>query len=102
MAKIAVIDDEKDIADVLRRGLEQNGFKVDSFTDPEVALHAFKPGSYDLMIVDIKMPKLNGFDLYRELRKKDASVRVVFLTAFEMYYEEFKKIFPTIDVRAFI
>jgi DNA-binding response OmpR family regulator len=102
MARIAVVDDERDIADILKRGLEQNGFKVDSFTDPELALRNFKPNTYDLMIIDIRMPKLNGFDLYRELRKKDAAIRVVFLTAFEIYYEEFRKIFPTIDVRAFI
>ncbi len=54
------------------------------------------------MIIDIRMPKLNGFDLYRELKKKDGSVKVCFLTAFEIYYEEFRKLFPTIDVRAFI
>ena len=54
------------------------------------------------MIIDIRMPKLNGFDLYRELRKKDSGVKVCFLTAFEIYYEEFRKMFPTVDVRAFI
>lgn len=48
------------------------------------------------------MPKLNGFDLYREVRKKDSKVKVCFLTAFEIYYEEFRKMFPTIDVKAFV
>ncbi|MEM3095120.1 MAG: response regulator, partial [Nitrososphaera sp.] len=51
---------------------------------------------------DIRMPKINGFDLYRELKKRDGNVKVCFLTAFEIYYEEFRKMFPTIDVRAFI
>jgi two-component system, OmpR family, response regulator ChvI len=102
MNRIAVVDDETDIAEVLKRGLEQNGFSVDAFTDPEIALMKFKPSTYDLMIIDIRMPKLNGFDLYRELRKKDSKVKVVFLTAFEIYYEEFRKMFPTIDVRAFV
>jgi two-component SAPR family response regulator len=54
------------------------------------------------MIIDIRMPKFNGFDLYRELKKKDGSVKVCFLSAYEIYYEEFRKMFPTIDVRAFI
>jgi YesN/AraC family two-component response regulator len=54
------------------------------------------------MIIDIRMPKLNGFDLYREIRKKDSNVKVCFLTAFEIYYEEFRKMFPTIDVKAFV
>src|SRR5438105_7097247 len=94
MNSIAVVDDEPDIAEVLKRGLEQNGFSVEAFTDPESALRKFRPGAYDMMIIDIRMPKLNGFDLYRELRKKDGKIKVVFLTAFEIYYDEFRKMFP--------
>ena len=100
--RIAVVDDEIDITTVLKKGLEQHGFSVDTFNDPQAALASFRPGHYDLMIIDIRMPKINGFNLYRELRKKDAKVRVCFLTAFEIYYEEFRKMFPTIDVRAFV
>ena len=102
MKRIAVVDDEVDITAVLKKGLEHHGFAVDIFNDPQAALASFKPGVYDLMIIDIRMPKLNGFDLYRELRKKDGGVKVCFLTAFEIYYEEFRKMFPTVDVRAFI
>jgi two-component system, OmpR family, response regulator ChvI len=102
MKRIAVVDDEVDITAVLKKGLEHHGFAVDIFNDPQVALASFKPGVYDLMIIDIRMPKLNGFDLYRELRKKDSGVKVCFLTAFEIYYEEFRKMFPNVDVRAFI
>jgi DNA-binding response OmpR family regulator len=102
MKKIAIVDDEPDITAVLKKGLEQNGFAVDTFNDPRVALSNFKPQFYDLMIIDIRMPHINGFDLYRELKKKDSSVRVCFLTAFEIYYEEFRKMFPNIDVRAFV
>ncbi|MEW6603778.1 MAG: response regulator [Thermoproteota archaeon] len=102
MKKVAVVDDEPDITTVLKRGLEHHGFSVDVFNDPQVALASFNPGQYDLMIIDIRMPKLNGFDLYRELKKKDVGVKVCFLTAFEIYYDEFRKMFPNIDVRAFI
>lgn len=102
MKRIALVDDEPDITTVLKRGLEPHGFAVDVFNDSQAALVSFKPGHYDLMIIDIRMPKLNGFDLYRELKKKDGSVKVCFLTAFEIHYEEFRKMFPTIDVRAFI
>lgn len=102
MKRIAIVDDEPDITAVLKKGLEQNGFAVDAFNDPRVALSSFKPQHYDLMIIDIRMPNINGFDLYRELKKKDRSVRVCFLTAFEIYYEEFRKMFPNIDVRAFV
>jgi DNA-binding response OmpR family regulator len=102
MRRVAVVDDEPDITIVLKRGLEQHGFAVDAFNDPQVALASFRPNYYDLMIIDIRMPKLNGFDLYREVRKKDGNIKVCFLTAFEIYYEEFRKMFPTIDIKAFV
>ncbi|HKX82267.1 MAG TPA: response regulator [Nitrososphaera sp.] len=102
MRRIAIIDDEPDITAVLKLGLEQNGFSVETFNDPRLALSSFKPDYYDLVIIDIRMPFINGFDLYRELRKRDANVRVCFLTAFEIYYEEFRKLFPNIDVKAFV
>jgi DNA-binding response OmpR family regulator len=102
MKRIAVVDDEPDITTVLKKGLEHHGFAVDISNDPQAALDSFKPGQYDLMIIDIRMSKLNGFDLYRELKKRDERVKVCFLTAFEIYYEEFRKMFPTVDVRAFI
>ena len=54
------------------------------------------------MIIDIRMPRINGFDLYRQLKKRDTSVKVCFLIAFQIYYEEFRKMFSTIDVKAFI
>ena len=102
MKRIAVVDDEQDITTVLKRGLEHHGFAVEIFNNPLDALAGFKPGHYDLMIIDIRMPKMNGFDLYRELKRKDPSVKVCFLTAFEIYYDEFRKMFPTIDVRSFV
>ncbi|HWY36702.1 MAG TPA: response regulator, partial [Nitrosopumilaceae archaeon] len=79
-----------------------NGFQVDAYTDPEKALSEFKPGIYDLLLVDIRMPKLNGFELYREIKKKNDSAKICFFTSFEVYYEEFKKVFPTLDVKCFI
>jgi DNA-binding response OmpR family regulator len=102
MKRIAVVDDEPDITIILKKALEPHDFAVDTFNDPQAALAAFKPRYYDLMIIDIRMPSINGFDLYRELKKRDSAVRVCFLTAFEIYYEEFRKLFPTIDVKAFI
>ena len=102
MKRIAVVEDEPDITIILKKALEHHDFAVDTFNDPQAALAAFKPRYYDLMIIDIRMPSINGFDLYRELKKRDSAVRVCFLTAFEIYYEEFRKLFPTIDVKAFI
>src|ERR687892_190439 len=69
--RILVVDDEPDLTKVSTLALEYHGFKVDSFNDPQEALSKFKPGSYDLIILDIKMPKMDGFELYHEFRKKE-------------------------------
>ena len=97
-----MVDDEPDIRDTMSRGLEAEGFLVETSGDPEEALASFKPGVYDLAILDIRMPKMNGFQLFREIRKIDPAVRVCFITAFEVYYDEFKKVFPKINVSCFV
>ena len=102
MTRIFLVDDEPDIANSLKTGLERKGFNVDVFTDPTEALAKYKPHAYDLLLIDIRMPKLNGFELVREIRKVDSDSEVWFLTAFEVYYEEFKKMFPNLDVKSFI
>ena len=89
--RILVVDDEADLTQVSTLALEYHGFKVDSFNDPREALSKYKPGLYDLVILDIKMPKMDGFELYQEIKKKDNNANVCFLTASEQYYEEFRK-----------
>jgi DNA-binding response OmpR family regulator len=89
--RILVVDDEPDLTQVSSLALEYHGFKVDSFNDPQEALSKFEPGLYDLVILDIKMPKMDGFELYHEIRKKDNNANICFLTASELYYKEFRK-----------
>ena len=89
--RILVVDDEPDLTQVSTLALEYHGFKVDSFNDPQEALSKFEPGLYVLVILDIKMPKMDGFELYHEIKKKDNNAKVCFLTASELYYEEFRK-----------
>jgi DNA-binding response OmpR family regulator len=89
--KILVVDDEPDLSILSSLVLEYNGFKVDTFTDPQEALSNYKPGYYDLVILDIKMPRIDGFQLYGEIKKKDQNAKICFLTASELYYEEFRK-----------
>jgi CheY-like chemotaxis protein len=92
LARILVVDDEPDVNLQLKMVLERvDGFKVDSFIDPESALQYFKSGLYDLAILDIKMPKIDGFELCRKIRKIDNNVRVCFLSASEMYHERFRR-----------
>ena len=102
MNKILVVDDEPDINLTLKVALEDGGFKVDTFNDPMLALENFKARSYDLLILDIKMPNMNGFELYREIKKVDNKVKVCFLTAGEMYYGTHQDIFDTLDADCFI
>jgi len=102
MIRVFLVDDEPDIANSLKAGLERKGFAVDAFSDPQEALAHYRPNSYDLLLIDIKMPKLSGFELVREIRKTDTQAEVWFLTAFEVYYEEFRKMFPNLDVKSFI
>jgi two-component SAPR family response regulator len=90
--RILVVDDEPDINSLFKMILEENsGFMVHSFTDPLLALKNFKPNFYDLILVDIKMPEMDGLDFYREVRKIDKKVRLCFVTASEKYYEPFRK-----------
>jgi two-component system, OmpR family, response regulator ChvI len=91
--KILIVDNEPDINLSLKIFLEENGFEVDTFDDPIIALDNFRKGVYDLLILDIKMPKMHGFELYREIRKIDNEVKICFLTAGEMYYGAYSDIF---------
>ena len=101
--RILVVDDEADLTMLCRLALEYHGFKVDMFTDPRKALSNQKPGYYDLAILDIMMPNMDGFQLYDEIKKKDQRAKVCFLTASELYYEEFReKEYNAIDKALFI
>jgi DNA-binding response OmpR family regulator len=91
--RILVVDDQPDITLTIEVELEEQGlFDVDTFTDPELALSSFKPGIYNLVILDIVMPKMDGFELYEQLKKVDPGINICFLTASEMYHEEMRGI----------
>ena len=86
--KILVVDDEPDINYTIKNILEDNGeFKVDTFTDPIIALKSYRVNFYDLIILDILMPKMNGFELYIKIKEKDPKVKVCFLTATAIFNE---------------
>jgi DNA-binding response OmpR family regulator len=102
MKRILIVDDEPDVNLALRIVLEENNFIVDSFNDPLLALENFKANLYDILILDIKMPKKDGFEVYKEVMKIDNRVKVCFLTAGDVNYRSLKETFPTLDENQFI
>jgi DNA-binding response OmpR family regulator len=95
--KILLVDDESDITLPFSIVLEDNGFVVDAFNDPLLALSSLKQGLYVLALLDIKMPKMNGFDLYSKIRKLDDKVKVCFMTAFDIKKEDIEAGIPTLN-----
>jgi CheY-like chemotaxis protein len=89
--RICIVDDEPDIILLCKLVLEDAGFDVHTFTDSLQALSDFKPNFYDLVILDIKMPNMDGFELCKKINEIDNKTKVCFLTASEMYYETFRK-----------
>jgi two-component system, OmpR family, response regulator ChvI len=79
--KILLVDDELDIILSLKLFLEENGFEVDAYDNPSSAIENYKPGFYHLLILDIKMPQIDGFELYERIHKMDNNANVFFLTA---------------------
>jgi two-component system catabolic regulation response regulator CreB/two-component system response regulator ChvI len=82
--------------------LRGNGFSVEAYNDPVEAVSAFKAGAYDLVLLDIRMPRMNGFQAYRELKKIDQVIRICFLTSFEVHESEFSKLFPVMGAHWFL
>jgi CheY-like chemotaxis protein len=87
-----LVDDESDVTYTLETVLEDNGFQVESYTDPTLALSNFRPGLYDLLLLDIKMPEMSGFDVYQKMKEIDSNIKVCFLTASELFYKEYRKL----------
>jgi DNA-binding response OmpR family regulator len=102
MKKILIVDDEPDICLTLASILEDNGFAVDTFDDPLLALDDFRKDLYDLVILDIKMEKMNGFELYEEIRMIDDKVKVCFLTASKFNNEGFIDVLSELKENQFI
>jgi two-component system catabolic regulation response regulator CreB/two-component system response regulator ChvI len=100
--RILIVDDEPDITRAFKMGLEDKGFKVDIFNDSEEALSNFRAGSYDLLLLDVKMPKMNGFELYEQIMKTDNKPKVCFITAYEVYYQSLREQFLEVKIDCYI
>ncbi len=103
--RILFVDDDKDILLTIKKSLEYHGFIVDTFSNPLEALSSFKPESYDLVLIDIKMPEMSGFEFHQELQKKTTygtEIKICFITAYEIYFETLKREFPELYGGCFI
>jgi two-component system, OmpR family, response regulator ChvI len=102
--RILLVDNEPDITLAFKIGLEDNGFVVDAFNDPQIASANFKDGLYDLLLLDIKMPKMTGIEFYQRMKEIDKKVKLCFITASEIYYYEkiTKELLPALGVRRLI
>lgn len=100
--KVLYIDDEARITRVIKYGLEQYGFAVDVYNHPKSALSSFQPGVYDLLLIDVRLPEINGLDLCNELLKIDSNVKVCFITAYELREEEVRKKVPGLQTECII
>lgn len=105
LARLLVVDDDSDIAHVIKRSFAKNRFLVDAFTDSEEALQNFQSypkDHYCLMLSDIRMPGMSGIQLARKVKQINPNVKVILMTSFEIKENEFSKVFPSTQVDGFV
>jgi DNA-binding response OmpR family regulator len=96
------VNDDTDTTAVMKVGLSRHGFEVETFVDSKSALQNFKAGMYDLILLDVLMKGLDGFELYNEMRKIDENIQICFISASNSFYEKYKSLYPEIQNECFI
>ena len=95
--KILLVDDEPDITFTIKNMLYNTGFEIHTFNDPITPLKLYRRNFYDLVILEIKIPNMDGFELYIKIKEKDPTVKICFLTAIAIFDEESRKSRPEVD-----
>ena len=90
-ANILIIDDNKDITDLFSIFLESNGYIVNAYTNPVKAFNNIRKNSHDLIVLDLKMPKMDGMTLYHRIKEIDDKVIICFTTADKNYIQQLQK-----------
>ena len=96
-AKILIIDDDRDINNLFKIYLEHDDFQVDSYTDPVDALYYFKKGKYDLVLLDLKMPQIDGIRMFYALKNRDDKAIICLMTAHIPYLKQLKEKIPNVE-----
>jgi DNA-binding response OmpR family regulator len=99
---VLIVDDDPDMTSIFSLGLQDEGFEVYTFNDSLEVLSHFRPNFYDLMLIDINMPKMNGIDLSKQLLELDLNVKICFITAGEANIEVLRELYPARDIGCFI
>ena len=99
---VLIVDDDPDMTSVFGLGLQDEGFEVYTFNDPLVALSQFRPNFYDLLLVDINMPRMNGIDLSIQILELDTNVKICFVTAGDANIEVLRELYPTRSIGCYI
>jgi two-component system, OmpR family, response regulator ChvI len=100
--RILFVNDDTDTTAVMKVGLSRHGFEVETFVDSKSALQNFQAGMYDLILLDVLMKGLDGFELYNEMRKIDENIQICFISASNSFYEKYKSLYPEIQNECFI
>jgi DNA-binding response OmpR family regulator len=101
--RILIVDDEVDITNSFSLALEDSGlFEADTYNDPLVALSNYRPNFYDLLLLAIQMPKMNGFELHQKIRKMDNKVKVCFISSYNVDYTALGEQIPSLELDCFI
>jgi DNA-binding response OmpR family regulator len=100
--RILIVDDDPEVTKPLSLLLEDCGYEIDAFNDPTIALSYFKQDVYDLLLLDVRMPIIDGFDLYEKMKTIDNRPNVCFMTVYDVNYEVFREQFPSLEVECFI
>jgi DNA-binding response OmpR family regulator len=99
---VLIIDDDPDVTTVFGLGLQDEGFDVYTYNDPLEALSQFRPNFYDLLLIDINMPKMNGIDLSIRILELDTNVKICFVTAGDANIEVLRELYPTRSIGCYI
>jgi DNA-binding response OmpR family regulator len=107
--RILIVDDNEDVTTTFKAGIEESNkndgnkrIEVYTSNDPVAAFSEFKPDYYDLLLVDINLPHMNGFELCEKILAMDINVRVCFMSSGEINREALREIYPSLTVGCFI
>ena len=103
-SSILLIDDEADILTIFKKFLEMSGYSTYGFVNPTAAVEHFKrnPKSYQIIITDVRMPRMSGFQVIREVREINPDVKIIMTSSFEININEMKTVLPSVKIDGLI